>query len=91
MRIKKISFSLYKMLKLSVDLKIDLKLTSNQCKELVDFIDNPLEVEEFCEWKHKFHDTYETKHGSMVSESSYIFCPKCGKRIKRIKYVESEE
>lgn len=102
MRIKKISFSLYKMLKLSVDLKIDLKLTSNQCKELVDFIDNPLEVEEVCEWvgvvieksEHSKTVEYKNPHMNIKSQIDYFnpnefkYCFTCGKPIK---YVESEE
>ena len=81
---------MYKMLKLSVDLKIDLKLTSNQCKELVDFIDNPLEVEEVCEWwTDKNHpDDLMTKCKCIYYNADlkdYIYCPSCGKPIK---YVE---
>lgn len=52
----------------------------------------PLQVEEVCEWVHKFYDTYKSScQESIVSQSSFIYCPTCGKRIKRIKYVKSEE
>ena len=88
MEIKKINFSLYKTLKLAIDLKIDLQLTPGQCKELIDFIDNPLVVDECCEWKHKFYDTYKPDcKDNIVSESSFIYCPNCGRKIK---YVEVE-
>lgn len=48
----------------------------------------PLVVEEVCEWVHKFYDTYKSDcKESIVSESSYIYCPNCGKRIM---YVGNE-
>jgi predicted RNA-binding Zn-ribbon protein involved in translation (DUF1610 family) len=50
----------------------------------------PLVVEEVCEWVHKFYDTYKSDcKESIVSQSSYIYCPNCGKRIVRNRRVNN--
>lgn len=94
MEIKKINLSLYKTLKLAIDLKIDLQLTPGQCKELIDFIDNPLVVDECCEYKADPPNEFGYVHSKTSCGYTYtdvchefVFCPNCGRKIK---YVEVE-
>lgn len=50
-----------------------------------------LPVENECVWVHKFYDTYKPDcKDSIVSQNTYIYCPNCGKKIKRIKCEEKE-
>ena len=58
MNVKKIDPKLYKAIMMAFQYQINCELTPKQCKELVDFIDNPLEVEEVCEWAHKKFDNH---------------------------------
>lgn len=93
MNVKKIDPKLYKAIMMAFQYQINCELTPKQCKELVDFIDNPLEVEEVCEWvlDHHMDDAmWDIAPSCCVGEFSmnkpkYEVCPSCGKPIK---YVE---
>ena len=92
MNVKRIDAKLYKAIMMGFQYQINCELTPEQCKELVDFIDNPLEVEEVCEWwtNKNYPDDLMTKCKCIYYNADlkdYQFCPNCGKPIK----YESEE
>ena len=76
--------------------QINCELTPNQCKELVDFINNQLEGEDECTWKGEYRGYDEhgdiifvskktacsDTHIQKVSAPNNIYCPNCGKRIR---------
>ena len=71
------------------DVKCSLTQKYTKTKQIPSWC--PLQLEAVCEWVHKFYDTYKSScQESIVSQSSFVYCPTCGKRIKRIKYVEVE-
>ena len=77
MNVKRIDEKLRKAIMMAYQYQINCEITPEQCKELVDFIDNPLEVEEVCEWGTHTYDE--------LADGDWKFCPNCGKRVK---YVE---
>ena len=96
MDIKRIDVKLYKAIMTAFQHQINCELTPGQCKELLDVIDNPLQVEEECVWVREKTDRgyaafYIPKdHEQHIDcytqdAGTYDYCPTCGKRIK---YVE---
>ena len=51
MTTKRIDEKLYKSIAMAFQYQINCELTPGQCKELLDVIDNPQQVEDECEWK----------------------------------------
>jgi len=51
MEVKRIDPKLYKAIMMAYQYQLSCELTPSQCKELVDYIDSPLQVEEECVWK----------------------------------------
>lgn len=49
MNVKRIDEKLRKAIMMAYQYQINCELTPSQCKELIDYIDNPLELEEVCE------------------------------------------
>jgi len=99
MNVKQIDAKLYKAIMMGFQYQINCEITPEQCKELVDFIDNPLVVDnEVCEWKgvrynppglpvyYAYYPPHDVSYWvSIYQVEEYLFCPDCGKRIK---YVE---
>jgi len=95
MNVKRIDEKLRKAIMMAYQYQINCELTPSQCKELIDYIDNPLELEEVCEWVLYYHydsAMWDIAPSCCVGEFSmnkpnYEICPSCGKRIV---YKESE-
>jgi len=96
MDIKRIDVKLYKAIMTAFQHQINCELTPEQCKELLDVIDNPLQVEDECVWVREKTDRgyaafYIPKdHEQHIDcytqdAGTYDYCPTCGKCIK---YVE---
>ena len=94
MNVKKIDPKLYKAIMMAYQYQINCELTPSQCKELIDYIYNPLEVEEVCEWKgvrynppglpvyYAYYPPHDVSYCvSTYQVEEYLFCPDCGKRI----------
>lgn len=99
MDIKRIDVKLYKAIMMAFQYQINCELTPEQCKELIDVIDSPLQVEYECVWVREKTDRgyaafYIPKdHEQHIDcytqdAGAYDYCPTCGKTIK---YVESEQ
>ena len=96
MDIKRIDEKLYKAIMMAFQYQINCELTPEQCKELLDVIDSPLQVEDECAWVREKTDRgyaafYIPKdHEQHIDcytqdAGTYDYCPTCGKPIK---YVE---
>jgi hypothetical protein len=96
MDIKRIDVKLYKAIMMAFQYQINCELTPEQCKELLDVIDNPQQGADECVWVREKTDRgyaafYIPKdHEQHIDcytqdAGSYDYCPTCGKRIK---YVE---
>ena len=102
MNVKKIDHKLYKAIMMGFQYQINCEITPEQCKELVDFIDNPLVIddEQVCEWKltdcgiaedepyepHLYIGEYQCVDGWYHGEKPYYKF--CPSCGKPIKYVE---
>ena len=93
MDIKRIDVKLYKAIMTAFQHQINCELTPGQCKELLDVIDNPLQVEEECVWVREKTDRgyaafYIPKdHEQHIDcytqdAGTYDYCPTCGKKIR---------
>jgi hypothetical protein len=93
MNAKRIDVKLYKAIMMAFQYQINCELTPGQCKELLDVIDNPLQVEDECVWVREKTDRgyaafYIPKdHEQHIDcytqdAGSYDYCPTCGKRIR---------
>ena len=99
MEVKRIDEKLYKAIMMAFQYQINCELTPGQCKELLDVIDNPLQVEDECVWTGEYYGYDYNGDRIFVSEKTgcsdnhvqtvivpdNIYCPNCGKRIR---YVE---
>ena len=96
MDIKRIDVKLYKAIMMAFQYQINCELTPEQCKELLDVIDNPQQLEGECVWVREKTDRgyaafYIPKdHEQHIDcytqdAGTYDYCPTCGKPIK---YVE---
>ena len=93
MNVKRIDAKLYKALMMGFQYQINCEITPSQCKELIDYIDHPLRLEDKCLWVFKNFDgrkMYNSPEncGYHITYPEFTFCPNCGKRIV---YKESEE
>ena len=93
MNVKQIDAKLYKAIMMGFQYQINCEITPEQCKELVDFIDNPIELEEVCEWVLEEYEMCISPHnnGNWCDKDEYQFCPTCGKRIKYVASISSVE
>ena len=96
MDIKRIDEKLYKAIMMAYQYQINCELTPGQCKELLDVIDNPLQVEDECVYTGEYggwdengdtiffskKTTCSDSHFQKVSIPNNTFCPNCGKRIR---------
>ena len=96
MEVKRIDEKLYKAIMMAFQYQINCELTPEQCKELLDVIDNPQQETDECVWvlektdrgyaafyipkDHEQHIDCYTQDAG-----TYDYCPTCGKTIK---YVE---
>ena len=99
MEVKRIDVKLYKAIMMAFQYQINCELTPEQCKELIDVIDNPLQLEYECVWVREKTDCRyaafyipkdHEQHIDCYTQDAgtYDYCPTCGKTIK---YVESEQ
>ena len=104
MEIKRIDPKLYKAIIMAYQYQINCELTSNQCKELVYYIDSSSQVEDECVWKEEkrrigkpdeyflYKSPHEPSHfhGVIGNYDERKIFIYCHVCGKHIKYVEEE-